>query len=285
MNFNDNINNNIMFNNSNNNLNNQNLPFITNNGYNINNYNINRNIYYNNNFINNTYLINSNPNQELNIQNFSKYNNNINMNNINSNNNMNMMNNINTKFNNNMINNNLINNTSQEEKQLEPKDYLIKMFGRIGWICKQCNNFNFETRNKCNRCLAIKNPKSLEEINKKKDENKKNKKKVKERKTDWLCLNCQNLNYGFRKNCNRCQIQRKEEFPSIYLEPNQKINGKNTTNIINNNFFNLQYGLNNKYNNIQMNYRQDNLSENNNYNFNNYNYVSFNNQVNSFNNI
>ena len=186
---------------------------------------------------------------------------------------------------NNNINNNM-NNIQLEERQLDPKDYLIRMFGRIGWICRLCNNFNFETRNKCNRCFAIKNPKTIEEINKKKDDNKKNKKKIKERKTDWLCLNCQNLNYGFRKNCNRCQIQRKDEFPSIYLEPNQKINGNNNI-IINNNLFNLQYGLNNHYNNnMQMNYGEDNFNENNNYKFNNnYNYINFNNQMNNINNI
>ena len=159
------------------------------------------------------------------------------------------------------------------------------MFGRVGWICKQCNNFNFETRNKCNRCYAIKNPKTLEEINKKKDENKKAKKKVKERKTDWLCLNCQNLNYGFRKNCNRCQIQRKDEFPSIYLEPNQKINGNNNI-IINNNLFNLQYGIHNQYNNIPMNYGNNNFIENNNYKFNNnnFNLMNYNNKNNNNNN-
>jgi hypothetical protein len=179
------------------------------------------------------------------------------------------MNNFNNANNNNGLNNNI----KTDERQLEPKDYLIKMFGRVGWICKQCNNFNFETRNKCNRCYIIKNPKTIEEINKKKEDNKKNKKKVKERKTDWLCLNCQNLNYGFRKNCNRCQIQRKDEFPSIYLEPNQKINGNNNI-IINNNLFNLQYGINGQYtNSFPPNYG-DEYNESN-FNYNNYNYMNF----------
>jgi len=167
--------------------------------------NINKNIIYNNNFINNTYLIN----------------------------NQNDIQNMNTKIKNNYSqfnNNNSPKENTKEERKLNPKDYLIKMFGRDGWICKLCTNFNFETRNKCNRCLAAKNPKTIEEINKKNEENKnkKNKKKVKERKTDWLCLNCQNLNYGFRRNCNRCKIQRKDEYPSIYLQPNQKIIGNNT---------------------------------------------------------
>lgn len=28
-----------------------------------------------------------------------------------------------------------------------------------------------------------------------------------QRKGDWVCLYCQNLNYSFRKKCNRCKIQ------------------------------------------------------------------------------
>jgi hypothetical protein len=164
--------------------------------------NINKNIIYNNNFINNTYFINN----QNNIQNM----------------NTNIKNNY-SQFNKRKG----MKDNSKEQRKLDPKDYTIKMFGRDGWICKLCTNFNFESRNKCNRCLARKNPKTIEEINQKNQENKKNKKKVKERKTDWLCLNCQNLNYGFRRNCNRCKIQRKDEYPSIYLQPNQKIIGNN----------------------------------------------------------
>jgi len=223
-------NNNINMNYNNPNIfNDQQMNIDNNNNFgNINYFNINKNIFYKQNFINNTYLIN-NPNN-------GQY-----------------MNNIFTQISN-------MNNVQKEEKKLDPKDYLLKMFGRVGWICKQCNNFNFETRNKCNRCLAIKNPKTIEEINKKKDD-KKNKKKVKERKTDWLCLNCQNLNYGFRKNCNRCQIQRKDEYPSIYLQPNQKINGNNNI-IIYNNLYNVQCGngLNNQNNNF--NYKTNNYNNN-----------------------
>ena len=135
----------------------------------------------------------------------------------------------------NIVNNNKISekieNNNLIDRKLESEDYLIEMFGRAGWICKACNNFNFETRNKCNRCHVIKMPKTKEEIFKK-TEKKKNKKKIKERKTDWFCLNCYNINYGFRKNCNKCKIERKEEYPSIYLEPNQKIEGNNNTNLI-----------------------------------------------------
>ena len=39
------------------------------------------------------------------------------------------------------------------------------MFGRRGWICLDCNNFNYESRNKCNRCGTIKNPKKINNNN------------------------------------------------------------------------------------------------------------------------
>ena len=143
----------------------------------------------------------------------------------------------------------------------------------MGWICRQCNNFNFETRNKCNRCQSIKMPKTKEEIKKKKEKNKKNKKKIKERKTDWLCLNCKNLNYGFRKNCNRCKIERKEEFPTVYLEPKSKTNEKDNNLFLMNNINTIQ--MNMKKNSLNKNIENNNNNYNNNSNINNninYNY-------------
>ena len=134
-------------------------------------------------------------------------------------------------------------------RNINPDNYLIKMFGRLGWICRYCNNFNFETRDKCNRCQSIKNPILKEEMTKNKENKKKLKKKKKERKTDWLCLNCNNLNYGFRYYCNRCSIERKIYFPAIYLEPNQKINGANNNEIIMNNLKLFHSNLNDYINN------------------------------------
>ena len=99
--------------------------------------------------------------------------------------------------------------TKKGKQKDEPKEYLLEMFGRIGWICNKCNNFNYETRNRCNRCSADKDPKKLSDIHKKnkdKDESSQHKKKNKEQKADWVCPNCSNLNFGFRKICNRCQI-------------------------------------------------------------------------------
>ena len=214
---------------------------------------------------------------------------NINLYNINYNNNyINLINSINKNQNSKkdeMINieqkkinsqkNNMINNNANN---LNPEDYMIKMFGRLGWICCHCNNFNFDTRNRCNRCQAVKMPKLKEEIFKKKD--KKNKKKAKERRTDWLCLNCKNLNYGFRKNCNRCKIERQDDFPSIYLEPNQKINDTNGKIILMNNYGKMQDKLNN---NLDSNIRNNNNANNfiNNNNKNNIANYSYNNSINN----
>ena len=84
-------------------------------------------------------------------------------------------------------------------EQLETCEYMVEMFGRRGWICKLCNNFNYETRVKCNRCGILKNPKKLNEI-KHRTEMERNK------EGDWRCFNCKNINYSFRSICNRCKL-------------------------------------------------------------------------------
>lgn len=38
----------------------------------------------------------------------------------------------------------------------------------------------------------------------------KHKKRTEESFRDWICLSCTNLNYFFRKKCNRCKLQTKE---------------------------------------------------------------------------
>ena len=118
--------------------------------------------------------------------------------------------------------------SGKDKDNLNHEDYIIKMFGKFGWICRICNNFNFESRCICNRCKGIKAPKTKEEINEAKKETIKTKtKKTKGKNKVWLCPNCNNINYSFRKFCNRCKIERKKEFPSILLEAKQKSNGKN----------------------------------------------------------
>jgi hypothetical protein len=93
-------------------------------------------------------------------------------------------------------------------------EYLVKMFGRKGWICRLCNNFNYETRNKCNRCGILKKAKKFVDLKQKTDQ-KANNNEAKERnnkKGDWICINCRNLNYSFRTICNRCKIPKINAF-------------------------------------------------------------------------
>ena len=109
-------------------------------------------------------------------------------------------------------------------------EYIVEMFGKKGWICILCNNFNYETRSKCNRCGVVKTPKCMMNKNIKNDNKKYDFTERCNKKGDWICSNCKNLNYSFRTVCNRCK------FPKInyyVINPNNQINSKNE-NIINN---------------------------------------------------
>ena len=220
-----------------------NTPIINNqNNYNIENININN---YNNNQHNffdsnsNIYpnlvsqnLINFNNEQNLFLPNFQLINNNTfnSINNYNQRQNINnwminnqiiqMNNNITNNINNNMnINNNINNNKNnvkhkkkKTKKKLKPyDDYTLEMFGRRGWICEECNNFNYESRNKCNRCGIPKKPKKIIR-NKIKNDNAEIIENIikPEHKVDWCCFNCKNKNFSFRLTCNRCQMKKIE---------------------------------------------------------------------------
>ena len=99
-------------------------------------------------------------------------------------------------------------NYSKNGENLQQKtkedEYLTEMFGKKGWICFLCNNFNYQTRNKCNRCGAMKKPKKI--INNK--ERNKEIKESKNNKDDWICMNCNNFNFSFRNVCNICKCFR-----------------------------------------------------------------------------
>ena len=124
----------------------------------------------------------------------------------------------NSSNNNNNNNNNNVNEPStkpkknkKKKKSKEEEEYLTEMFGRRGWICEQCNNFNYETRNKCNRCQVPKKPVKLKIL----IENGGEKKLIDNiiyinHKDDWSCPNCNNVNYAFRLVCNRCQKSKEE---------------------------------------------------------------------------
>ena len=242
----------------------------------------NKNNYIQTNIINqkNKIINNYFVQKDFNINNFNTMNNteyNLNNAEFNQNNNFNLYNlynnNKNICYNNyiNLINpiaqkkalNSIKNNDIITQPNLNEEDYLIRMFGRFGWVCRICNNFNFESRNICNRCKAIKAPKTKKEINERKKEINIIKKKKKENNQAWLCTNCKNINYPFRKFCNRCKIERKKEFPLIPLEPKQKLNGYN----INNDIVNIKGFLpnNNENNNFGRNCFQSYCFNKNNY--------------------
>ena len=104
---------------------------------------------------------------------------------------------------------------SSKGKEMEKEEYVFEKFGKRGWECEKCNNFNFESRTICNRCEAPKQPKSLEQI-KIENEQKSGERKKKpliERKGDWQCPLCHNLNFAFRQSCNRCKLPKE-----VYLK-------------------------------------------------------------------
>ena len=102
---------------------------------------------------------------------------------------------------------------SKKKKKKEKDEYTIEMFGRRGWICEQCNNFNYDSRHKCNRCGIPKQPKLINSCltrtisNSNPGETEQN---GNCHKGDWCCRNCNNLNYAFRLVCNRCQMPKGE---------------------------------------------------------------------------
>ena len=87
-------------------------------------------------------------------------------------------------------------------------NYTTEKFGRKGWVCSICNNFNYSSRNKCNKCSASRSPQKIKK--RKGTEEEGNKGKFTEREGDWICFKCKNLNFAFRNVCNRCQLDKKE---------------------------------------------------------------------------
>jgi hypothetical protein len=130
---------------------------------------------------------------------------------------------------------NLLNYNNTSLNQIN--DQNVNMYGKCGWVCSFCKNFNFESnyilnfklvRIKCNRCGKTKNEVTCKEAvivnnNIKVNENQvpststinntnsqKKKKPFVERVGDWNCFKCKNLNFSFRVVCNRCQLSKKD---------------------------------------------------------------------------
>lgn len=113
---------------------------------------------------------------------------------------------------------NVIVNDKSEDLQKSEKPQF--KFPDGGWVCLACKNYNFCGRVKCNRCGKNKTkddpvgkPKHL--LKRENDENdppthtksaSSHKKNLKERAGDWVCVSCRNINFAFRKECNRCKL-------------------------------------------------------------------------------
>ena len=61
---------------------------------------------------------------------------------------------------------------------------------------------------------------------------KKTKRKFMERKGDWRCSKCNNINFSFRNQCNKCKIS-KEDSQKFFLELNDKMTKSDNTSINN----------------------------------------------------
>ena len=151
-------------------------------------------------------------------------------------------------------NNNVIYKSKKKNKKKKKKnkdEFTIEMFGRRGWICEQCNNFNYDSRNKCNRCGILKQAKiinyellpsqlstttqsqvssnkSTSTFTNSSDDNEDKNVKMNlnlNYKGDWICSNCNNLNYAFRLTCNRCQVVKNEQTQMSSLSNVSTISG------------------------------------------------------------
>ena len=209
------------------NFNNENHPGIQNNipiNYNDNffirnNKDMPINVYFNHNYYNIKYFPNiNNILTSSRIPNYSLLNQSANKNSVfynepsnNINSNVNNNYSINNLSKTNLVSVNLNQNNSEniDKNILKNKkvidEYTLRMFGRKGWICSKCNNFNYNSRKKCNRCNYFKIPKRIEEYLIEENAKKMNPKNL------WYCIYCGNYNYAFRLICNRCQMKKNVE--------------------------------------------------------------------------
>ena len=133
-------------------------------------------------------------------------------------------------------------------KKNKDDEYLIEMFGKRGWICILCNNFNYETRIKCNRCGEIKKPKKITNLKLKMKKQQTDENQSDNQNKDWVCSFCKNFNYSFRSVCNRCKIPKNPQIVENY-------NPSNSNYIKNNNIpFSIQpFLIFNNFQNIYIN--------------------------------
>ena len=102
--------------------------------------------------------------------------------------------------------------SKKNKKKKLNDDYTIEIFGRRGWVCQNCNNFNYESRKTCNRCKIVKTAIKKSVLLTTDNGNQILNNLINDdSKKEWNCKNCGNINYSFRIICNKCQIPKEIE--------------------------------------------------------------------------
>ena len=160
-------------------------------------------------------------------------------------------------YQNNLNNNNQIQNEGNDINnnisKLNTSEYFFERYGKLGWLCQDCNNFNFSSRTKCNKCGIKMKPIKINNIqnNINIPNDKKEKKSFVKKSGDWMCPNCSNINFSFRIKCNRCKVSKQQAF--LISQQKKMMNNINQMKLVNNN--NMNNNLNNE-NFINMNNNQ-----------------------------
>lgn len=148
-----------------------------------------------------------------------------------------------SKLKNRNINRNTVSNikgkiNGQIRTKYKEREYILEMFGKKGWICNYCENFNYKARNICNRCNMYKNPKKISFMKKQRQQKK----------------NQERLAYGKTSINNNIKIKKGITSQYNYIESNN--NELFNKRIRTNNFFNV---IDNN-NTISGNYYKNNMN-------------------------
>ena len=78
------------------------------------------------------------------------------------------------------------------------------------WVCASCENVNFSWRKECNSCGKSKDGNVKEYKSSFRNDNRSNNRRERPRqenhsRNDWECPACNNINFSFRTECNKCR--------------------------------------------------------------------------------
>ena len=91
----------------------------------------------------------------------------------------------------------ILNETNEKNNIKSSLNYDLKNTSSFNFFLNKNNNFNSN---------FIENKEGLVPIKKLKKKKKKKRKNFEEREGDWNCYFCKNLNFSFRKKCNKCGV-------------------------------------------------------------------------------